>query len=228
MLIIFALLAEFTSFTSLQLSPLQQVFLVISGMAIPLISWLEIEDFSPYFLIIFLMFWLFLEITRKPLENSIKRSAIGPFALVLFALIPALIFPLWKIDPIIALLPFVMVWVTDSMAYFSGKIIQGPKVFPVLSPHKTWAGLVGEIIGGIIVGIGFKLIWPEIFGWDIVIFGFSASLFAVVGDLFESKIKREMHIKDTSHAIPGHGGVWDRLDSWLFVQIWAWIYFVLL
>lgn len=110
-----------------------------------------------------------------------------------------------------------MVWATDIGAYFSGKTIGGPKLAPLFSPNKTWAGLVGGVICAMLVSTLFAmqaalplLIIPL------------AGLFAVIaqlGDLFESWLKRRADVKDSSNLFPGHGGALDRLDGLLPVSI---------
>jgi phosphatidate cytidylyltransferase len=107
------------------------------------------------------------------------------------------------------------VWITDIFAYFSGRAIGGPLLWPRLSPHKTWAGAIGGTAGG--VAAGTLVAYAS--GIDkLVVVGMIAltlSVLAQAGDLFESAVKRRFGAKDASHLIPGHGGVMDRLDGFL-------------
>jgi len=226
--IVFALASEFTTIPSISTNPLQEILLVAGAMVLVVFRYanLPIDAFS--FVILFSAAWFLLELLRRPMEGSLRRAMVGPFVLIFFALIPSLAFDLKSIHGLYAILPLMTVWMGDTMAYAFGKSIGGPKMTPVLSPNKTWAGFSGEIIGTTAVGVAFKLIWPQVFGWEILIFSIPAGIFAVLGDLFESKVKREMSIKDSSDAIPGHGGFWDRFDSWLFVQFWAWVVWTIL
>lgn len=110
---------------------------------------------------------------------------------------------------------FFVVWSTDTFAYFSGRAIGGPRLAPRLSPSKTWAGLVGGVTGAAAVGATFA----AFHGGLPVAAGAIAGLLAVVaqgGDLFESWLKRRAGLKDSGTLIPGHGGVFDRLDGLLF------------
>lgn len=106
-----------------------------------------------------------------------------------------------------------VIWAADSLAYFAGRTIGGPKLAPVLSPKKTWAGLGGAIAGGIVASLAVALAagLPS-----LMILAFLGGLLAVVGqagDLFKSALKRFYGVKDAGRLIPGHGGVLDRVDG---------------
>jgi phosphatidate cytidylyltransferase len=105
-----------------------------------------------------------------------------------------------------------IVWVTDILGYFAGRGFGGPKLWVRVSPNKTWAGAIGSTVGSLIVAIIFAW-WA---GADIVslaILGVALSVIAQLGDLLESAVKRHFGVKDSSHIIPGHGGLLDRLDG---------------
>jgi phosphatidate cytidylyltransferase len=123
---------------------------------------------------------------------------------------------------------------TDTFAYFTGRAIGGPKVAPAISPNKTWAGLIGGMIGaalfvvlwvvaidGGIVGprfeLGLALDGDNLGGAALV--GAVLALVAQAGDFFESWLKRRAGVKDSSRLIPGHGGVFDRIDGLVPVAI---------
>ena len=104
---------------------------------------------------------------------------------------------------------------TDSFAYLSGKLLQGPKLAPRISPGKTWAGLIGGACGAGIAGLvaaGFIGAAPR----TGFLLGGAIALVAQVGDLFESVMKRRAGVKHSGNLIPGHGGVLDRVDGYLF------------
>ncbi|MCK5833660.1 phosphatidate cytidylyltransferase [bacterium] len=227
MIIVFGLSSEFVSLPGVKISPVRGGIIVGSCMIIPLLYWLEWQSFVPVVVLVFSAAWFLLELFIKDMEHGLETSAYGVFGIILFGWVPSLAWELNSFAPLFAVLPMVLVWFGDTTAYFVGNWIGGPKMTPVLSPNKTWAGFAGEIIGALIVGLVFRFLWPSVFGWDIVAFSGIAGFIAVGGDLFESKVKREMKIKDSSNAIPGHGGFWDRFDSWLFVQVAAWIYFII-
>jgi phosphatidate cytidylyltransferase len=114
---------------------------------------------------------------------------------------------------------FLIVWATDTGALFCGNLIGGPKLAPVLSPNKTWAGFVGGMVCAAVIEAVFLLILKGSLDWKIalwgVVFGAGMAVVAHLGDLFESWAKRRFHVKDSGSMIPGHGGVLDRIDSTL-------------
>ena len=136
-----------------------------------------------------------------------------------------------RIDGVEAILwLFAVVWGTAIMAYFGGRLIGGPKLWPRLSPSKTWAGfLVGVSSGGVLGVLGLAL-WPGAepasYG-PLFVLGVMAGVIAQAGDFFESGIKRHFGVKDSSRLIPGHGGFMDRLDGFIaaaaFAALVGWI-----
>jgi len=103
-----------------------------------------------------------------------------------------------------------------------GPLVGGPKLAPVLSPQKTWAGAVGGLVGGLAAALAYgPLVLDRVAlrldVWQLVTVGVVVALAAQVGDVAESLFKREAGVKDSSSLIPGHGGVLDRLDSLYFV-----------
>ncbi len=123
---------------------------------------------------------------------------------------------------------FAITWLTDTFAFLIGSLLKGPKLAPSISPNKTISGAVGGLIGGIIGAMlcyvlvyyvpvfqgiitNFNLSW-----WVFLIVGLITSVFAQMGDLFESKLKRRAGIKDSGNIFPGHGGMLDRIDAMMF------------
>jgi len=112
---------------------------------------------------------------------------------------------------------FTVVWTTDIGAYFVGKSIGGPKLAPAISPGKTWAGFYGGVVAAsIIAGV-----WAWLTGlhWVLLLLAPLMSVAAQGGDLFESWMKRRAGVKDSGSWLPGHGGIFDRLDGLLPVAI---------
>ena len=109
-----------------------------------------------------------------------------------------------------------VVWGTDVGGYFAGKGIGGPKLAPEISPKKTWAGAIGGVFLAVILSLVITYLadW-----WDPLLAAAMAvglSIFAQVGDLYESVIKRRFDVKDSGGIIPGHGGLLDRIDGLAF------------
>ncbi len=115
---------------------------------------------------------------------------------------------------------------TDTGAYFSGRTIGGPKIAPSISPSKTWAGLFGGMLAAGLVSAGTfvwnagEAAWSPMLAIAFVI-GAVLAVVAQAGDFFESWLKRRAGVKDSSNLIPGHGGVFDRVDGLLPVAIVA-------
>jgi phosphatidate cytidylyltransferase len=121
------------------------------------------------------------------------------------------------------ILVLLVVWVTDIGGYFAGRGIGGPKLWPRVSPNKTWAGAVGGFVASLLVAAGFAA-----FGfakvWPMLLLGAALSMASQLGDLFESAVKRHFGVKDSSHIIPGHGGLMDRLDGFVAAIVLAAIF----
>lgn len=112
-------------------------------------------------------------------------------------------------------LVMIVVWVTDSAAYFTGRAVGGPKLWPAVSPNKTWSGSLGGAIGGVVAGVAFAaILGAQPLAW-IAVLSFALSVACQAGDLMESALKRRFDRKDSSGLIPGHGGLMDRLDGLL-------------
>jgi phosphatidate cytidylyltransferase len=114
---------------------------------------------------------------------------------------------------VVVVLLFAVVWTTDVLGYFAGLAIGGPKLWPAVSPKKTWSGAIAGTLGAVVVAL---LVAAQFGSFDrIAIIGVALllSVVAQAGDLFESWVKRQFDAKDSSHIIPGHGGVMDRLDG---------------
>jgi phosphatidate cytidylyltransferase len=114
---------------------------------------------------------------------------------------------------------FAVVWATDIFAYFAGRAFGGPKLAPRVSPKKTWSGA----LGGVVAAIGTAVAIANLAGLEgkiaIVLVAIVLSLVTQAGDLFESALKRRFGVKDSSHLIPGHGGLMDRLDGFVAAAI---------
>lgn len=109
----------------------------------------------------------------------------------------------------------VLIWVTDTLAYFTGRRWGHEKLAPLLSPGKTRAGVYGALVGAGLCGIllGWSLGLPPGYMVLLVALCLLAALISMIGDLFESLLKRSRDLKDSGHLLPGHGGVLDRIDS---------------
>ncbi len=121
---------------------------------------------------------------------------------------------------------FILIWSSDSFAYFAGRLFGKHKMAPKISPKKTWEGFAGGVLLTLILGYFIESNFPELRGnWMFV--GFLVSIFAPLGDLVESQLKRIFGVKDSGNIIPGHGGILDRLDSFIICVPVVYLYFIL-
>ncbi|MDI1265906.1 MAG: phosphatidate cytidylyltransferase [bacterium] len=118
------------------------------------------------------------------------------------------------------MLVLLVVWVTDTGGYFAGRGIGGPKLWPRVSPKKTWAGAVGGFAASLAVAFGFAMLDFGKTG-PLLLLAAELSVASQLGDLFESAVKRRFGVKDSSQIIPGHGGVLDRLDGFVAAVVVA-------
>ena len=118
---------------------------------------------------------------------------------------------------------FGLVWSADIFAYIIGRKIGGPKIAPNLSPKKTWAGFFGAILGATIIGLLVAIYLGKENNWQLVVFSATLGVVSQIGDLLESWFKRRFGKKDMGSLIPGHGGLFDRVDGLLAASIVCWL-----
>lgn len=124
-------------------------------------------------------------------------------------------------EPLLALLIFAMLWLNDSGAYIVGSLIGKHKLSPSISPNKTWEGFFGGVVIAMTGAFLLDRYCPSFFGMENyglgawMLLAASTCIFGTLGDLLESKVKRIYGVKDSGHWIPGHGGLLDRVDSFL-------------
>jgi phosphatidate cytidylyltransferase len=160
---------------------------------------------SALFWILFSPVWL---ISRIKINHKLLMAFLG---LVLLMATWVALTGLQNISPWLLLGVLVTVWLADSAAYFAGKRFGRHKLAPEISPGKTWEGVAGAMLAATIYGLALCHFlhytrWLILGLWLIVIL-------SIMGDLFESLLKRQAGVKDSSHLLPGHGGVLDRIDG---------------
>ena len=128
--------------------------------------------------------------------------------------------------------PWIMLWLlmivvgADVGGWLFGTVFGGDKMWERLSAHKTWAGQIGGIFCGIFMSVLF-FVWFKKFDGNIlfsVLFGCTISLLSQYGDLTASFIKRKLGIKDFGNLLPGHGGILDRFDGWIYILPFMWFF----
>jgi phosphatidate cytidylyltransferase len=167
---------------------------------------------------------------RSPVEKPLEAVSVTLLAVVYTGALPAFLIGIrhlshparsWAGTGLV-FFPLVVTWVSDTAAMFGGRAVGGPKLAPTISPGKTRSGAASGVVGGLLVAPIFSTtVFPRV-GldvplWQLIILAAVLSVVGQIGDLAESLFKREAGVKDSSHLIPGHGGVLDRLDSLYFV-----------
>lgn len=172
-----------------------------------------------------------LVIIRKiPLFESRK------YLMMVFYLISSLVFltlipyqnPHHEYNPSILIGVFVLIWSNDSFAYIVGKSIGKRKLFERISPNKTVEGFIGGIVFTMLVAVGIDYV-VEVFDVKIWLsIALMTGIFGTFGDLIQSKLKRQAKVKDSGRLMPGHGGLFDRLDSTLFAATFIYSYLLII
>lgn len=189
-------------------------FMLIEGPAS------DLRLLAPYFFYLIYSFVRSIYSDRAEAPNSLARIVLGQVYIAL-PFVCANLSHLWlNVDgtPLLLLLVFVCIWVNDTGAFIIGSTLGKRPLFPSVSPKKSWEGFFGglafSIASAIILGIKLapESASPVVYG----ILGAVISVASTWGDLFESMLKRNAGVKDSGRIIPGHGGVLDRIDSFLF------------
>lgn len=217
---------------------ISKLFNILSGVIIFLSAYLFLEEKSilalPISALVYLLF-LFASsiiIKRSDIFNTIIYSAFGQLYITLPFCLLLLISYEYKMANTLyyyafVLAIFVFIWINDTFAFIIGITLGKHKLLERISPKKTIEGFLGGVFITVLAGVGFSLIYTEynIYFWTG--FAMIVSLFATLGDLFESLIKRTYKIKDSGTLIPGHGGILDRIDSLLIVVPAIYVYLLI-
>ncbi len=184
--------------------------------------------FIPFLTLIFL--FEILRVDSKVLKNATITLAGFIYVAVPFSILNFIVFsgfPKTSIfNPSTLLGIFFIVWTYDSMAYFIGSTLGRHKIHEKISPKKTWEGFIGGAIFGLIMGVINAVLFERLSLESWLVIAVIIVLFGTLGDLFESKIKRELNVKDSGTIMPGHGGFLDRFDSLLFALPFIFIWLV--
>jgi phosphatidate cytidylyltransferase len=208
------------------------VFLLISSLIVVSFYY---EHFN-YVLILYFIMFMYLIIDE--MVKSVKHfEAVGSWLLsIVYISTPFGLLSFMDSDKFLAqykanyaIICLVLVWVSDSFAFFGGKLFGKHKMAESISPKKTWEGsIIGftfTVIAGLVI---WRFIYPEFSVIHFLAVSVIVGFFAQIGDLFESYLKRSVKVKDSSNLIPGHGGALDRFDSILFAVPALYIYLYLI
>lgn len=123
----------------------------------------------------------------------------------------------------------IVTWGNDTAAYFAGRLLGRRKLYPAVSPNKTWEGFAGGMAGSVAgMFIARATFFPQLSAIDCLVVGIAAGILGPVGDLCESMFKRAFQVKDSGRIIPGHGGLLDRIDALIFNAPMVFVYAALL
>jgi phosphatidate cytidylyltransferase len=161
--------------------------------------------------------WMALVATARSLSGAARAGWIALGALYAGAMLaaPLVIRADAALGFVAMVFLFAVVWATDIAAYFAGRLAGGRKLWPAVSPNKTWSGAVAGAVAATVAALAVAAVAGIGPPAAIAVLGFVLSIAAQFGDLFESALKRSFGVKDASHAIPGHGGLMDRLDGFV-------------
>jgi len=185
-------------------------------LAVYMILYLNYSSSVYMFLIVLFMASLFVSLVFSK-HYSIKGISITLLGFFYVTFSISHIIMLNKVDSFFIWYIFILAWVTDTFAYFSGSLFGKRKLVPEISPKKTIEGSIGGIIGAVLASYAYSLMFNKEFLLFSIFLGLFGSIFSQIGDLVASKFKRINKIKDFGSIMPGHGGVLDRFDSIIFV-----------
>lgn len=190
--------------------------LLVIGLSLIFTANLAVGQYHDVFILSILLlatfFWLFITPLWLIFRKTITQKLVMAFLGLVLALSTWLgLVGLHHLSPWLLLGVLATVWLADSAAYFSGKRFGKRKLAPEISPGKTWEGVAGALIAVTVYG-AVICYFQHVSYWFIVGLWFLVVL-SIMGDLFESMLKRHAGVKDSSQLLPGHGGVLDRIDG---------------
>ena len=174
----------------------------------------------PFLLLTSAVFWILLMPCWLRFKWALRGNDFAGYLTGMIVILPTWVAMsvLYAVTPWLLLAAMALVWVADISAYFSGRAFGRHKLAPAISPGKTWEGVAGAVVGVLIYGGMVWVLSPLALhmNFSAVMLGallIGLTAISVIGDLFESLLKRQAGIKDSSQLLPGHGGVLDRIDS---------------
>lgn len=219
---------------------ISKVFNILMGIIIFVSVFLFLENISVYALPVTVLVYLLILIAsaifilRDDILHGIIHSVFGQIYITLPLSLLLFISYTFQPDPsgngydhVLLLALFVFIWINDTAAYFIGSLIGKHKLIVRISPKKSVEGFLAGIFFTLVGSLIFARLYPHFPVAHWIGFAVIVSLFATVGDLFESLIKRTCNVKDAGELIPGHGGMLDRIDSLLVAVPAVYLYLIL-
>ncbi|MDR2823941.1 MAG: phosphatidate cytidylyltransferase [Prevotellaceae bacterium] len=242
--VVFSVLSALTTFEFHKLTNKQEnvnvpAWIGLIASALLFITFALINDiFTEISLILYcaFVFSIFIaEIFRKN-QNIVHNIAYFLLGQIYIALPFTLMIFIYQLNTFFLLALFVIIWANDTFAYLAGSLAGKHKMCKDISPKKSWEGFLGGMAGALVAGFVFYKFCPVQIHcmtgatimqlWQWFVFALIIVIFGTLGDLFESKIKRTVGVKDSGNIMPGHGGLLDRFDSLLFAVVPAMMFLV--
>ena len=215
---------EWARLTGLQTLPLQLLYVLLCGLLMAGLWFYAVDGVRHILILTAAGLWLGMALALFSWRRKVlHKAAFQPFILMLGSLLLSAAWQalvslhnLQDIGPKLTLGLLILIWIADSAAYFSGKALGRHKLAPVLSPGKTLEGMAGALLAAALWGVVmFVMLFspaPSVIAIALLL-SLLTAVVSVAGDLFESLVKRRADKKDSGHLLPGHGGIWDRIDS---------------
>ena len=184
-----------------------------------ILSFGETKEISLFLVLILLILSILFMATSKDLSSTISKMGITLFGILYIGFLLSYVSLIRNITygKLWVLFLMTTIWAGDISALLSGSLLGRHKLYPKISPNKTFEGLGGAIAGSIIVALAFHLLFlPGLEKSSCILLAIGLGALGQLGDLTESMVKRSAQVKDSGTLIPGHGGMLDRLDSFLF------------
>jgi len=184
-----------------------------------IISFGDMKEISPFLFIVLLILSLLFMATSKDLSSTISKMGMTLFGILFIGFLLAYVSLIRNMinGRLWVLFLTATIWAGDISALLSGSFFGRHKLYPKISPNKTFEGLGGAIVGSIIIALAFSLLFiPHLEIGPCIFLAIGLGILGQLGDFTESMLKRSAQVKDSGTLIPGHGGMLDRLDSFLF------------
>jgi phosphatidate cytidylyltransferase len=184
-----------------------------------IISFGGMREISPFLVIILLILAVLVMAVSQDLSSTISKMGVALFGILFIGFLLAYVSLIRNMPNgrLWVLFLIITVWAGDIFALLTGTFLGRHKLYPKISPNKTFEGLAGAIVGSIIVALAFSWLFiPNLKGGACTLLAIGLGILGQLGDFTESMLKRSAQVKDSGTLIPGHGGMLDRLDSFLF------------